>query len=243
MHPIKLPDHVAIIMDGNGRWATRRGLPRAAGHRRGVEALRDTVRAIGELRIPYLTLFAFSSENWMRPRDEVQELMFLLKRFVRRDLSELHRENVRVRVIGKRTGLAPDILSLLEEAETLTRDNTGLELAVAFNYGARDELARAARAIAERVRTGEIDPGSVDEDTVAAHLDTAGMPCPDLLIRTSGEMRLSNFLLWQTAYTEFVFAPCLWPDFGRAELNAALREYAMRDRRFGAVEVAERAAS
>ena len=222
-------------MDGNGRWATRRGLPRAAGHRKGVEALRATVREVGRQRIPYLTLFAFSSENWSRPAQEVRELLGLMKRFIRRDLAELHRENVRVRVIGDRTTLSSDILDLLVKAETVTRDNTGLTLVVAFNYGARDELTRAMRAIAARVERGEIAVDSIGEETIDGALDTAGLPCPDLIVRTSGEMRLSNFLLWQAAYTEFVFAPCAWPDFDAEELAACLRAYASRDRRFGGV--------
>ena len=237
------PDHIAIIMDGNGRWAQRRGLPRAVGHRKGVEALRETVRAVGERRVPFLTLFAFSSENWTRPDDEVGELMRLLRRFIRRDLAELHENDVRIRVIGRRSDLAPDILSLLEEAERLTHANAGMTLCVAFNYGARDEIARAARQIAERVRRGEIDCDAIDETTVADHLDTAGIPSPDVVIRTSGELRLSNFLLWQAAYAEFVFVPCCWPEFGPAELDEALGEYAGRVRRFGGLEGAERVAS
>ena len=237
------PDHIAIIMDGNGRWAQRRGLPRAVGHRKGVEALRETVRAVGERRVPFLTLFAFSSENWTRPDDEVGELMRLLRRFIRRDLAELHQNDVRVRVIGRRGDLTPDILSLLEEAETLTAGNRGMTLCVAFNYGARDEIARATRAIAARVRSGELDCEAVDEETVAAHLDTAGMPCPDVVIRTSGELRLSNFLLWQAAYAEFVFVDCCWPDFGRDQLHAALSDYSGRQRRFGGIVEPERVAS
>ena len=229
------PDHIAIIMDGNGRWASRRGLPRAVGHRKGVEALRDTVRAVGERRVPVRTLFAFSSENWRRPPEEVGELMRLLKHFIRRDLAELHAERVRVRVIGARANLDADILALLEEAENLTAGNDGMTLVVAFNYGARDEMARAVRAIAARVADGDLAAERIDEDTIAEHLDTSGLPNPDLIIRTSGELRLSNFLLWQAAYAEFVFEPCAWPDFGRDQLDAALDEYARRQRRFGAV--------
>ena len=222
-------------MDGNGRWAKARGLPRTMGHRRGVEALRDAVRAVGQLGIEVLTLFAFSSENWRRPQDEVSELMSLLKIFIRRDLAELHREGVRVRIIGARDNLPADILGLLEEAESLTRGNTGTTLVIAFNYGARDEIARAARRIAERVAAGELRSEDVDASAMDAHMDTAGLPELDLIIRTSGEQRLSNFLLWQSAYAELVFLPCLWPDFDRAALQAALDEYASRDRRFGAV--------
>ena len=231
-----LPNHLAIIMDGNGRWATTRGLPRTAGHRKGVEALRDTVRAVGEIGIPYLSLFAFSSENWRRPPDEVNALLGLLKRFIRRDLAELHRENVRVRVIGERDTLATDIRGLLEEAEDLTRANTGLTLVVAFNYGARDELTRAVRSIAASVHAGDLDAETIDEETVSRHLDTAELPSPDLILRTSGEMRLSNFMLWQAAYAELAFVPANWPDFDRTQLDNVLADYARRDRRFGALE-------
>nr|WP_083507605.1 isoprenyl transferase [Aureimonas frigidaquae] len=229
------PRHVAIIMDGNGRWAKARGLPRTMGHRRGVEALRATVRAVGEMGIKVLTLFAFSSENWRRPREEVGELMSLLKLFIRRDLAELHREGVRVRIIGARDNLQPDILNLLEEAEALTAANQGTVLVIAFNYGSRDEIARAARRIAERVAAGELSAATIDADVLDAHMDTAGLPEPDVIIRTSGEQRLSNFLLWQAAYTELVFVPCLWPDFDRDALESALADYAARNRRFGGV--------
>lgn len=229
------PRHVAIIMDGNGRWAKARGLPRTVGHRRGVEAVREAVRTAGDLRIPYLTLFAFSSENWARPQDEVQELMGLLKLFIRRDLADLHREGVCVKVIGARDNLPADILGLLEEAEQLTRDNTAMTVVIAFNYGSRDELVRAARRLAERAAAGEIDPASIDAAALDDCLDTAGIPDPDLVIRTSGELRLSNFLLWQTAYAEFAFLSCLWPDFDRRAFEDAVRDYATRDRRFGRV--------
>ncbi|HET7411773.1 MAG TPA: isoprenyl transferase [Pararhizobium sp.] len=239
MHAIqslRVPEHVAIIMDGNGRWARKRGLPRTMGHRQGVEAVREIVRVAGEEGIKYLTLFAFSSENWSRPASEVHDLMGLLRLFVRRDLAELHRENVRVRVVGGRNDLEPDVLALLTEAEERTCDNTGLNLVIAFNYGGRDEITRAMRRIAERVASGELDPTSVDELTIGGYLDTAAIPDPDLIIRTSGEQRLSNFLLWQAAYSEFVFVPCLWPDFDRAAFLDALNQYGCRERRFGAVE-------
>jgi len=229
------PRHVAIIMDGNGRWANARGLPRTAGHRAGVERVREAVRTAAEAEIEYLTLFAFSSENWNRPQQEVSDLMGLLRFFIRKDLAELHRENVRVMVIGCRKTIQPDIRALLNEAEERTRANTGITLVIAFNYGARDELVRAVRKIAEAVQTGEMDAASINEATVAAHVDTAGIPDPDLVIRTSGEQRLSNFLLWQAAYSEFVFMPCLWPDFDRAAFHDALAEYGGRNRRFGAV--------
>jgi len=225
--------HVAIIMDGNGRWAHSRGLPRSMGHRRGVEAVREAVRAAGELGIQYLTLFAFSSENWRRPQDEVAELMGLLKHFIRRDLADLHKEGVRVRVIGARDNLSDDIRALLDEAESLTRDNQRQTLVVAFNYGARDEVARAMRRIAEKFAAGEVPLEALTPDYLDAHLDTAGIPDPDLIIRTSGEIRLSNFLLWQAAYSEFVFLPCLWPDFDRKAFEVAIAEYFSRDRRYG----------
>ncbi len=220
-------------MDGNGRWAERHGLVRAAGHRKGVEAVRGAVSAAGKHGVKYLTLFAFSSENWRRPEQEVSDLMGLLKFFVRRDLAELHQENVRVVVIGDRNSLKPDILALLTEAEELTRNNTALNLVIAFNYGGRDDIVRATRAIAEKVASGLLQPAEITETTVTNSLDTAGIPDPDLVIRTSGEQRISNFLLWQSAYSEFVFLPCLWPDFSEAEFVEALRIYGCRDRRFG----------
>lgn len=229
------PAHVAIIMDGNGRWAKARGLPRVAGHRAGVEALRQTVRAAGELGIEWLTVYAFSSENWSRPKSEVSDLMGLLKLFIRRDLAELHKHGVRVRVIGERDGLEPDIRALLEEAEELTRANCSLNLVIAFNYGSRDEIARAARKAALAAKAGKIDPDSISAETFGEFLDTTGIPDPDLIIRTSGELRLSNFLLWQAAYAELVFLPCYWPDFGRTDLAEALRSFASRERRFGGV--------
>ena len=229
----RVPKHVGIIMDGNGRWAAARGLPRLEGHRRGVEALRRTIRAAIELNIRYLTVYSFSTENWSRPVAEVDDLMFLLKRFIRNDLAELHRADVRVKVIGIRDGLKPDILGLLREAEDLTQSNGGLTLVVAFNYGGRQELASAVRRIAERVRDGSLAPEAVTVETVADHLDTAGIPDPDLIVRTSGEQRLSNFLMWQSAYAEFVFMPGHWPDFDRSALEEALAAFTTRERRFG----------
>ncbi len=230
---LSVPQHVAIIMDGNGRWAERRGQVRTVGHRRGVEAVREAVKAAGELGVQYLTLFAFSSENWRRPPQEVSDLMGLLKFFVRRDLAELHQENIRVRVIGDRDSLKPDILSLLTEAEELTKANTALQLIIAFNYGGRDDIVRAARKLAARAASGDLDADGISEADISDSLDTAGIPDPDLLIRTSGEQRISNFLLWQAAYAEFVFLPCLWPDFGRGAFEEALHIYQCRDRRFG----------
>jgi undecaprenyl diphosphate synthase len=229
------PAHVAIIMDGNGRWAKARGLPRVAGHRAGVEALRQTVRAAGEMGVSWLTVYAFSSENWSRPKSEISDLMGLLKLFIRRDLAELHQNGVRVRIIGDRTGLEGDIKALLEEAETLTRGNSVLNLVIAFNYGSRDEIVRAARKVADAVAAGEVEPGAITAESFATFLDTADIPDPDLVIRTSGELRLSNFLLWQAAYSEFVFLPCFWPDFSRAHLAEALQAFAARERRFGGI--------
>jgi undecaprenyl diphosphate synthase len=227
------PRHVAIIMDGNGRWAAARGLPRVEGHRRGVEALRRTVRAAGELGIHYLTIFSFSTENWSRPAAEVSELMGLLRRFVRNDLADLHRNNVRVRIIGERDGLSSDIGRLLGEAEDLTQANTGLTLIVAFNYGARQEIARAAKRMNEAIAKGDLASDKIDADALARFFDAPDVPDPDLIIRTSGEQRVSNFLLWQSAYSEFVFLPTHWPDFDRAALEAAILEYRRRERRFG----------
>ena len=231
-----IPTHVAIIMDGNGRWAKARGLPRTMGHKAGVDALRETVRNAADFGISYLTVYAFSSENWSRPASEVSDLMGLLKIFIRRDLAELHRSNVKIRIIGDRATLPADIKILLEEAEILTRENSRLNLVIAFNYGSRDEIVRAAKQLASDVKSGQLLPDDVTMDAINDRLDTAGIPDPDLLIRTSGEMRLSNFLLWQAAYAEFVFLPCLWPDFNRDRFSEALKIFEQRDRRFGGVE-------
>lgn len=227
------PAHVAIIMDGNGRWAQMRGLPRQEGHRRGLEALRAAVRNAGDLGVRILTLYSFSTENWRRPATEVSFLLGLLRRFVEKDLGELHAAGVRVRIIGGRDDLAPDLRRLVEHAETLTRDNDRMTLVVAFNYGSRDELVRAARRLATEVAAGRLDPAAIDETALAARLDTTDLPDPELVIRTSGETRISNFLLWQAAYAEFVFTPILWPDFDRAAFEEALAEYGRRERRFG----------
>ncbi len=227
------PAHVAIIMDGNGRWAQMRGLPRQEGHRRGLEALRRTVRNAGDLGIRILTLYSFSTENWRRPKAEVSFLLSLLRRFVENDLAELHEAGVRVRIIGSRSDLAPDLRALVERAETMTEANPGLTLVVAFNYGSRDEITRMARALAEDVAAGRLRPEAVDEELLTSRLDTGALPEPDLVIRTSGETRISNFLLWQAAYAEFVFTPVLWPDFDRKALEDALAEYHGRERRFG----------
>jgi len=227
--------HVAIIMDGNGRWAERRGLPRSMGHRAGVEAVRRTVTAALDAGIANLTLFSFSSENWSRPPAEVEFLFGLLRMFIRRDLSRLHRDGVQVVVIGSRDDLPPDIAGLIREAEALTAENRRLRLIVAFNYGARDEIVRAARRLADKARRGAIEPDAIEEATVSAALDTAAIPDPDMIIRTGGELRLSNFLLWQAAYAELVFMPVFWPDFDASHLGAAIEEFGTRSRRYGRV--------
>ncbi len=229
------PQHVAIIMDGNGRWAKARGLPRVAGHRRGAEAVRNAVEAAGQLGVRYLTLFGFSSENWRRPADEVSDLMGLLRHYLRSEIAELHGKGVRVRVIGDRTRLPADVVALVDGAEETTRANKHLDLVIALSYGGRDELVMAARELARAAKRGEIDPETIDEAAFARRLYTADIPDPDLLVRTSGEKRISNFLLWQCAYTEFVFLDVLWPDFGRREFEAALAEFGQRERRYGAV--------
>ena len=230
-----IPRHVAIIMDGNGRWAEERGLPRSAGHSVGVEAVRRTVRAAIELGLQYLTIFSFSSENWSRPAGEIAELMGLMRRFIRRDLTELHENGVRIHVIGERDQVDRELLQLIDEAVALTRHNTTLDLVIAFNYGSRAEIAKAARQLAERVRAGALDPAAITPEAFGAMLDTNGLPDPDLIIRTSGELRLSNFLLWQSAYAELVFLDAFWPEFGRELLEAAIEEFRRRNRRFGGV--------
>jgi len=232
--PRALPRHIAIIMDGNGRWARARGLPRIAGHRSGAEAVRRTVSAAGELGIPYLTLFGFSSENWKRPSAEVQDLMVLLRHYLRREIAELQRNGVRLKVIGQLTRLAPDIVGMISHAETLTRENSRITLTIALSYGGRAEIVAAVQAIAAEVARGSLAAEDVDEDCLAKHLFTADIPDPDLLIRTSGEQRISNFLLWQCAYSELVFTKTLWPDFSRRDLEQAIDEYCGRERRYGA---------
>jgi undecaprenyl diphosphate synthase len=228
------PRHIAIIMDGNGRWARMRARPRTFGHSEGVEALRRTVEAAGELGVRYLTVFGFSTENWRRPAEEVNALFDLLRLYVARDLDRLVKEGVRVRVIGERRGLQPDIAEIIQDAEARTRTNDKLNLTIAFNYGGQDEIARAARRLAEDVGAGKLKPADVNAERFATYLDTAGLPEPDLVIRTSGETRLSNFMLWQAAYSELVFLSVLWPDFDRSALEAAIDAYRQRERRFGA---------
>lgn len=228
------PVHVGIIMDGNGRWAQARGLPRVEGHRQGAEAVRRAVKASVDLGVRYLTLYGFSNENWKRPEVEVSALMGLLRLYLRREIDELDQRGVRIRFIGQRQRLAADIVSLIEEAEARTHGNTKLTLIVALSYGARQEITEAVRAIAIKAAAGELDPASIDENLVADHLETAGIPDPDLMIRTSGEQRVSNFLLWQLAYSELVFTDTLWPDFSQSDLEEAINEFHRRERRYGA---------
>lgn len=233
--PVKnLPRHVGIIMDGNGRWAEARGLQRTAGHREGAEAVRRTVEASGDLGIEYLTLFGFSSENWKRPETEINDLMALLTRYLRGEIAEMHKQNVRFRVIGGRDAFSPEIIALINEGENLTRDNNRLNFTVALNYGGRADITMAARRAAAEVSSGRLDPRDITEERFSGWLWTAGMPDPDLIIRTSGEQRVSNFLLWQSAYSEFVFLDTLWPDFSRDDLMRAMTEFGRRERRYGA---------
>ena len=232
--PRPVPRHIAIIMDGNGRWAQARGLPRIAGHRHGAEAARRAVTAAAELGVPYLTLFGFSSENWGRPSGEIHDLMGLLRHYLRGEIAELHRNGVRLRVIGKLGRLDPDIIEMIERAEAMTRDNARITVTIALSYGGRAEIVAAVRAIAQRVQSGSLAAAAIDEDCFTRYLFTAGLPDPDLLIRTSGEQRISNFLLWQSAYSEFFFTKTLWPDFSKHDLEEAIDEFCGRDRRYGA---------
>ncbi len=228
------PVHVAIIMDGNGRWAKKRVLPKVAGHKRGADAVRRCVEDSMDLGIKYLTLYAFSSENWNRPEDEVNDLMSLLQRYLTKEVDELHEKNIRLNFIGDRSKLSANILKLLQKAEIKTRDNSRLCLTLALSYGGRAEIIDAARALGEKIKTGEINPEDITEEAFSSHLHTGDIPDPDLIIRTSGEQRISNFLLWQIAYAEFVFLDVLWPDFNREMLERAISEYCGRDRRYGA---------
>jgi len=228
------PRHVAIIMDGNGRWAKARGMPRLVGHQRGAEAVKKVVRSCRELKVPYLTLYAFSSENWKRPATEVDDLMGLLRLYLRRELADLHRNDIRVRFIGDRPGLAKDIIKLLVEAEETTKNNQTMTLVIALNYGGQSEIVQACRTIALEVKSGTLNVDDIDSSVFERHLQTIDIPDPDLLIRTSGEQRLSNFLLWQSAYTELIFMNTLWPDFSKKNLEDAIDEYQQRERRYGA---------
>lgn len=227
--------HVAIIMDGNGRWAAQRGLPRTAGHKKGVDTVKDTVKNAIELSIPYLTLFSFSSENWSRPKPEVDELMRLMKLFIEREENTLHKANVRIRMIGAPLEQSSELYQMIQKAELKTKDNTGLQLTVAFNYGGRDEIVRATKELAKEVQKGLISVDDITEDLLSNNLDTKDLPDPDLLIRTSGEYRISNFMLWQLAYAEYVFLDCNWPDFTKEKLQEAIDIFYKRDRRYGGV--------
>ncbi len=228
-----IPSHVAVIMDGNGRWAEKRRLPRKLGHKRGAEALKGLIEDMDGLGVEYLTVYAFSSENWQRSDDEVSDLMELLRFYLRREIDTLHDNNIRIRFIGDRTQLSEDIQSELQHAETLTANNTRLTFTVALSYGSRQEIIRAIQQIATRVKAGEIVPEAIDESLLLASLDTHDLPDPDLLIRTGGEQRLSNYLLWQSAYTELYFTEVLWPDFTIEHLQDAINDYGRRERRFG----------
>lgn len=230
-----IPKHIAIIMDGNGRWANERGLPRAEGHRAGAESVREAVDTCRQIGVDYLTLFAFSSENWNRPQKEVNALMQLLERFLRDKLPELLKQNVRFHTIGQQSMLPEKCLKQINKATEKTKDNTGLNLVLALSYGSREEITDAARAIAQKVAAGELNPADIDSAMFADHLYTAEIPDPDLLIRTSGELRISNFLLWQISYSEIIISPKFWPDFKNADLRAAIEEYSRRHRRFGLV--------
>ena len=227
------PEHVAIIMDGNGRWAKARGLPRSAGHERGVEALRKTVDGAKDIGLKTLTVFSFSTENWRRPVSEVNALFALLKIYVKRDLDRLKKEGVRIRILGTREGLPEDILELVDRAEAQTRQNSKFNLCIAFNYGGREEIVRAAKAFAQRVAAGEADPENLSEDAFSELLDTSEVADPDIVIRTSGESRLSNFLIWQAAYAEIILMDVLWPDFRAEHLKEAIALYQTRERRYG----------
>ena len=228
------PNHVAIIMDGNGRWAQARGLPRIAGHRRGAQSVRTAVKCSVKFGVRYLTLYSFSSENWKRPVREVEDLMDLLRRYLLSEIADLHKNGVRLRVIGDRDELSPDLVKLIEEGEASTAGNDKLDLIVALSYGGRSEIVSAIRKIAKKVEAGQLQSDEIDESVLEAHLETADIPDPDLLIRTSGEQRISNFLLWQIAYSELVFLETLWPDFLEKDFLKAINEYQRRERRFGA---------
>lgn len=232
---LKVPEHVAIIMDGNGRWAKKRGLPRAAGHRAGADSVKKIVQSCDQLGIKYLTLYAFSSENWSRPQNEVRALMELLEKFLKERLPEMLKDNVRLRAIGRLDMLPQNVRDELQHAIEKTANNTAVTMTLALSYGGREEIVDAAKSIAKAAVAGELDPESITNDTFASHLYTADIPDPDLLIRTSGELRLSNFLLWQLSYAEIVITEKLWPDFRHDELVSAVEEFSKRDRRFGKV--------
>ncbi len=236
-----IPVHIAIIMDGNGRWATKRGLPRIAGHNEGVESVRDITEACGQLGVKYLTLYAFSTENWKRPKDEVSLLMRLLMHALRDETDRLHKNNVSVHAIGELTSLPGEVQTELQDAREKTKKNSGLNLILALSYSGRWDVVRAVREIAAEVRENRLDPSNITESVISGHLATASVPDPDLLIRTSGEIRISNFLLWQLAYSEIYISPAFWPDFRRKELYQAIQNYQQRERRFGMVSEQVRA--
>lgn len=233
---MSIPKHVAIILDGNGRWAKKRGLPRNMGHIQGAKTVEDICEIAYNMGIQYLTVYAFSTENWARPKDEVDALMGLLRNYMKNCIKRASKNNMCVRVIGDKSRLAPDIIESIAQLEEATKDNTGLHFQIAINYGGRDEMIRAVKAVGEKVAKGELDASEITEETIAAHLDTAGLPDPDLLIRTCNEQRISNFLLWQLAYTELYFTPVPWPDFSKEELEKAVEAYQSRDRRFGGLK-------
>lgn len=236
VHPGKIPRHIAIIMDGNGRWANQRGLPRALGHRSGAKAVRPIVEAAGHLGVEVLTLYSFSVENWKRPPEEISALMRLYVEYIDSEIDRFMGENLRFRQIGKRDGLDPEVLAAADRLTEATKGNTGATLCLAVNYGSRTEITDAVRNIARRVRSGEVHPDHIDERLISDHLYTAGLPDPDLLIRTAGEMRISNYLLWQISYAELHVTNVLWPDFREQDLHEAVRDYSRRNRRFGGLE-------
>jgi undecaprenyl diphosphate synthase len=228
--------HLAIIMDGNGRWSEQKGLPRENGHKEGVKSLRKLLRYIDDFKIPYLTVFSFSTDNWKRPKSEISNLMNLLRKFIQTDLIELHNNNVKLRVIGNRDGIPKDVVRLINSSEYLTSDNDGLYLQIAFNYSGRDEIVNAVKKIGASIKSGDIDPYNINEEIINSNLFTAGLPEPDLLIRTGSEKRISNFLLWQLAYTEIYFEKTLWPDFNKNLLSEAINDFNIRYRRYGRID-------
>lgn len=233
---MSVPNHVAIILDGNGRWAKAKGLPRTAGHVQGAKTVEDICEIAYNMGINYLTVYAFSTENWSRPNDEVTALMNLLRSYMKNAIKRAQKNNMCVRVIGDKSKLAPDLIEKIDELEAITKNNTGLHFQIAINYGSRDEITRAVRKLSEKVTKGELAPEDITEERMADELDTAGLPDPDLMIRTSGEQRISNFLLWQLAYSEFYYTSVPWPDFNKAELQKAVEAYENRDRRYGRVK-------
>ena len=233
---MSVPNHVAIILDGNGRWAKAKGLPRTAGHVQGAKTVEDICEIAYNMGINYLTVYAFSTENWSRPNDEVTALMNLLRSYMKNAIKRAQKNNMCVRVIGDKSKLAPDLIEKIDELEAITKNNTGLHFQIAINYGSRDEITRAVRKLSEKVAKGELAPEDITEEKIADELDTAGLPDPDLMIRTSGEQRISNFLLWQLAYSEFYYTSVPWPDFNKAELEKAVEAYENRDRRYGRVK-------